>query len=609
MQTSPHTWRFFRSSGFYQVDLVTPSDLLALRQLDQKLWTALSCPTAGLELDARTVALLDADKDGRIRAPEILATIDWADALLKTPEDLMTGKDGIALTQIKDNTDDGKRIIAGMKTLLARLGKTESLTLADIDAAKVAADQDIPTSDANPLGKKTAAAHLALEAVRQKVDDYFTRARLIELDERGSVALNPQDAQLTAIGAAQIDDNNAAVAALPLAHIATGRPLPLRSGLNPAWTTRMLAFANDCVEPLLGPRDALSYADWQLISQKLAGHQAWLASQAAAVSDAGVFVEIEKLARIQRDLLRLLRSFVTFSDFYRGVDRALFQVGTLFIDQRSCELCVHVDDPSKHGALATTSQIFLAYCECVRRSTNEKRYIVAAITAGDGDNLFVGRNGLFYDRQGRDWDATIVKIVQHPISVRQAFFAPYRRVASLVQSQIEKLADARDKEVHAKSAATVSAPVPFDVAKFAGIFAAIGLALGAIGGAIATVVAAFVRLSWWQMPLALVGAMLAVSGPSMVMAWLKLRQRNIGPLLDASGWAVNSRARINIPFGATLSKLAKLPSGSQKNRLDPYATKSGMALGLVLAACVALGALAWYEGWIQRGLELLGLKG
>src|ERR1039458_2429258 len=65
-----HTWKFFRAGGFDQVRLETGADLMALDQLDQKLWVALACPTTGLEFDKVTLALIDTDKDGRIRAPE-----------------------------------------------------------------------------------------------------------------------------------------------------------------------------------------------------------------------------------------------------------------------------------------------------------------------------------------------------------------------------------------------------------------------------------------------------------------------------------------------------------------------------------------------------------
>ena len=58
-----------------------------------------------------------------------------------------------------------------------------------------------------------------------------------------------------------------------------------------------------------------------------------------------------------------------------------------------------------------------------------------------------------------------------------------------------------------------------------GIFAAIGLALGAIGTALASIAAALFSLAWWQFPLLFVGIFLCISGPSMFLAWLKLRRR------------------------------------------------------------------------------------
>ena len=62
--------------------------------------------------------------------------------------------------------------------------------------------------------------------------------------------------------------------------------------------------------------------------------------------------------------------------------------------------------------------------------------------------------------------------------------------------------------------------------------------------------------------------MLLISGPAMVMAWMKLRRRNIAPLLNANGWAVNASSKISIPFGETLTDTAKFPKMKLK---DPYA--------------------------------------
>ena len=141
---------------------------------------------------------------------------------------------------------------------------------------------------------------------------------------------------------------------------------------------------------------------------------------------------------------------------------------------------------------------------------------------------------------------------------------------------------------------------PFDIAKFAGIFAAIGMALGMIGTALASIFGGLIALKWWQIILVFVGIMLVISGPAMVLAWLKLRRRNIAPLLNANGWAVNAASKISIPFGETLTEMAKFPKMKLK---DPYAKKgiptwkkwmfSIIFVGLVGVALWLTNCLTW----------------
>jgi hypothetical protein len=223
--------------------------------------------------------------------------------------------------------------------------------------------------------------------------------------------------------------------------------------------------------------------------------------------------------------------------------------------------------------------------------------------------LIAGRNGLFYDREGRDWRATVVKVVEQPVSIRQAFWSPYRRIGAFIESQIRKFAASRDKDVEAKAttgltekaAAVEAGPAapaqPFDIAKFAGIFAAIGLAVGAIGTALAAAISGLFSLAWWQLPLAIAGILLAISAPSMLLAFMTLRRRSLGPLLDANGWAVNARARINLPFGGSLTHVAELPQGSSRSLADPFADKKRpwKTLLFLLAVAIAL-FVAWRRG-------------
>ena len=228
------------------------------------------------------------------------------------------------------------------------------------------------------------------------------------------------------------------IAALPLAHVQAGAALPLGAGLNPAWAARMATLRDAAVTPLLGARDALTEADWLALKDKLAPYVAWLAAKPDPAAEGDGVRQLERLAHYVRDLMPLANNFVAFRDFYTRQGKATFQVGTLYLDGRSCELCVAVNDAARHAALATLSRICLVYCDCVRGA--EKLSIAAAFTAGDSDQLMVGRNGVFYDRQGRDWDATITKIVDHPISLRQAFWSPYKRLARFVGEQLQKLA-------------------------------------------------------------------------------------------------------------------------------------------------------------------------
>jgi hypothetical protein len=101
------------------------------------------------------------------------------------------------------------------------------------------------------------------------------------------------------------------------------------------------------------------------------------------------------------------------------------------------------------------------------------------------------------------------------------------------------------------------------------------------------------------MPLGVLGLVLVISGPSMLIAWLKLRQRNVGPLLEANGWAINSLARINVPFGASLTRLGALPRGARVNMVDPFADKRRpWGLYLLLLIAIAAGVYHFFPGLI-----------
>lgn len=464
-----------------------------------------------------------------------------------------------------------------------------------------------------PAGDATAAAAAAVRAIKAKVDDFFGRCRLAAFDPRTVVLLNRKEEEYLAIAAKEMSISAAEVAGFPLAQVAAGKALPLKSGINPAHAAAVAALHANAVKPLLGDKSELTEADWIALLAKLGAFECWNAGKAGAVveklglkrvreilggkakeniaaliakdkalePESTSIANVEKLCRFVRDLHTLCINFVNFKDLYDGGTPAIFQCGTLYLDQRSCTLCLTVEDAGKHASMAGLAGAYLAYCDCVRKGTGEKKSIVAVFSQGDDDNLMVGRNGIFYDRKGRDYDATITKILSNPISLRQAFWSPYKKLVRMIEEQIAKRAAAADADATAKLAKTAETAAQADKAKPAepkkvdvGAVAAMGVAVGAIGTAMAYFLGLFKGIPPWQLPVIIIGLMLLISVPSLILAFMKLRKRNLGPILDANGWAVNAKAKVNVPFGTSLTGIAKLPPGSTVDISDRYAEKS-----------------------------------
>lgn len=701
-----HPWRFFRAGGADQARIDTADDLLHLRDLDQKRWVALACPTRGLEFDERTLDLIDLDRDGRIRAPELIAACEWVGARLKDWQPLLRGESRLAAASLSD-TEEGRALAEELQRTLALAGQAAPAERSDIGLDEIrerqshlvaerhngdgivpvaafedASDRALAQAIADALGAVAdaggepgidetriqaffdqaaavqawhaegeadcagrRAAAMAVQAVHDKVEDFFARCRLASYDASVAATLNATEPeQLKQHAAGLLSLESGPLKQLPAAPVAAGAALPLDARANPAWRAALAALREQAVRPLLGrDADELVEADWRALKEQVQACREWLKRQPtgpvaalgvealsalagaqpeaararllaqvvedrAAAPRHAALNDLEKLLLLQRDLLRLARNFVSFEDFYEGRG-AVFQAGTLFIDGRACELAVEVVDPARHAPIAGLAKAYLAYCECVR--LNQKRTIVAVVSAGDVDFLFVGRNGLFYDREGHDWDARIVKVIENPISVGQAFLSPYKKLVRLVEEQVAKRAAASDStqqgrlgqwagriatvDQPAAAPATTGAagvppaglpaglPVPgrrVDV----GTVAAIGVALGSISTVIVGIFGRFVDLGWW-IPLAVLGIVLSISGPSMLIAWLKLRQRSLGPILDASGWAINNRMKLSTRLGGSLTKRPQpVPHAVKLQEMRRTARDEGAPAGAPAAA-------------------------
>jgi len=701
-----HTWKFFRTCGLDQVAIRNGEDIAHLSELDQKLWTALSCPTKGVRLDAATLDLLDTDKDGRVRVPEVLAAIEWLSERLVSLDPLIGGTESLRLSAINASSSAGQALLANAKRVLANLGKKteEIITLSDVadvakrfsetrfngdgivpaDAAEddatrrviediiatMGAETDLggkpgvnqakldaffsaaraylawmEKTDASvlPLEEATESAYGVFMAVREKVDDYFARCRLAAYDGRAEGPLNRSEADYAALSSQTISDAAPALASFPLSHVAAGRDLSLMDGVNPYWESAIRRFKDLVVVPLQGADgESLSETQWEKLKATFGPYEAWIAARAGAeVASLGIgrlkelcageafarvseliamdgalavegtrLAEVEKLLRLNAHLATLLNNFVNMSRLYDPNACAIFRVGTLYMDARACSLCFHVDDLASHSAQAAASKCCLAYCSLARAGSKETRLICAAFTAGFSQTLWIGRNGVFYDRDGKDWDATIVKMIDNSMSLKEAFWDPWRKVAAMIGSQVRKVLGAKQEAalqgVSKKVEATVvlpsaqEPPKKVEGAALASSAAALGIAVGLISTAIGGVVSAVAGLPMWKTALGLVAVLLVVSGPAMILTWFKLRSRDLAPLLNACGWAVNRSLRLSIKLARLFTAEAVLPPGAERQLSDPYADDHTLRDRLIVwGFLVFLVAGLWMAGFLR----------
>ena len=705
-----YKWHFVNIGGSARVRINSGEDIAHLAELDPKMWTVLSCPTTGLEIDDKSLKYMDCDGDGKIRVNDVIAVSQWITSVLKDSDLILKGADSIDVNFINTEDANGKKLYSSAKQILENLGKegtvisladtaditaifaktrfngdgiiTESSTDdAELKAAITTAIATIGSvtdrsgaqginadliesfyknlndyvswTDAKveaPYGDKTDAVIAAYNALDSKVKDFFMRSKLSAFSPSSTASLDIQTSRIDAISAENLSTKNDEIAAYPLTHITGKSEIELNAAINPAWDKNF-----NVIKSVLDPSVTVITEDiWASIGEKFSAYNAWkngkagaaveslgmdaiknfiaqdkksvlleLVAQDAALKEESDNIEmVDKFLHIYRDFYKLLKNFVTFNDFYdkdRDI-KAIFQCGTLIIDQRECKFCMRVNDTGKHSASAAPSGMYLVYCDCTTKTKPAKLQIVAAVTVGDIGALSVGKNGVFYDNSGLEWDAVITKIVDNPINISQSFWSPYRRMATAIENLINKSAADKDAKMMANATANINAAPtktadqakaaaatpPFDIAKFAGIFAAIGMALGMIGTALASIFKGLFALNWWQLIILFVGIILLISGPAMVMAWMKLRRRNIAPLLNANGWAINATSKISIPFGETLTEIAKYP----KMKLDDPFAKKGLKTWqkwfLTLLMLIVVIAGLWIANVFSNINEKLG---
>ncbi|MBO5751945.1 MAG: hypothetical protein J6R80_06040 [Kiritimatiellae bacterium] len=506
---------------------------------DLKDWYALSCPVEGLRFDKRTLELLDTDGDGFIRSEEIRAALAFL------------AENGIGEAELFSPAADAQEKLDAVMQKIAALADAKPSE----DWQKAVDDWQSRGSEAQiaVCGDSTPEAFAALTAVEPIIDEFFTP---------------PAD--------------------LPLVTDEPDVVLPLAERINPKHIEAIRAFADLCVKPILGDLTFIDRTQWKKLKSAFAPFREWQASKPVPnAPEMTALVSEERLARYRLYLGEFLSNFIIMDRLYSGKGEAIFQTGVLRIDGKELNLCFHVASEAAHSALVGKSNCCVVYAKLSRPSEKLERIICAVVTAGTISGLYAGRNGVFYDRDGKDWQATLTRVVETQVSLAEAFWAPWRKFGETISDMVKKFLGSREAAAGSKlnsSVQVVTAGKAADKgaggAAFASSLAALGIGIGMLGAAAASVLAVVKGMGPWQIIASIVSIILFVSMPSVALTWFKLRRRDIGAILNASGWAINKQMRFSMALGRIFTKCARTS-----------------VWWLFVLAFVILASLATYTAW------------
>ncbi len=541
----------------------------------------------GKSVSEAGVVLPDADSSWQIRRflADILATVGG--------EPHPSGKEGVSAGKLELFLQQAQAAIDWW--ISARSGAEGSETI-------------------RPWGDDTAEAWKLYQELSAKIDQYFALCDAVGLDPRVASRVWPWGGALERLdfSSAEAVANNLALT--PLAPPDGGGRLDLKGEINPFYARSLRRFAELVLPPSPDGVRRLGRDLWQKIKSQFAPHQQWLAARPETALTAlkvemlehylnpeyekavralleqshgtAIVLDsvrlVEKLILYQACLLPLANSFVSFPDLYLAGRRALFEMGTLVIEGRHFNLCVLVRDRARHAAAVEQSNMFVLYVRITAGKGQELYELAAPVTWGGRSTLKVGGRGLFIDRDGGEFDAEIVQIVENPISLREMLTAPFRRLSATVTGRIEKMTgeakagleaqskDALDqmssgsKTGAAQGLAQPAAPQAASAVQAAGgLIAGGGIALAAVGSSTAYIITTVASLGWKTIVGIVAMALVGILSPVVSVAILKLRQRYISTLLEGSGWAFNARLRMTRRQARSITTRPPFPRGSQ----------------------------------------------
>lgn len=481
-----------------------------------------------------------------------------------------------------------------------------------------------------PFGDLTDNAAALVDELGPKIEEWFLQCALLETEGHRLQAIGATEDELRALMRADHATLHDHLARTPLAEPRVDAQLPLTTGINAVFSERMRELTEVVLTPVLGPEpEVLDQSGWDRVQAHLRRYRAWRAERPAepfhevparlleadVLEDLGARLgevvdidlsasdrlaaleDLEKLLLLCRSILALARNLVSFQALYDPERPALFQMGSLVIDGRRLDLTVRVRDRAKHKKVAEASETFLVYATIFDAAGKPAFEIAAPITAGQRGGLRVGKRGILLGRDGKEWDAEVVDVIEAPISIAEAVRSPFVRIGTFLSERIQALAastleSAQQTLTSGKVPAEAKAAPPAEAPRssFQNVAVMLSIATAALGSAAAFLLKVLAETNPLKLMGSLVGIVLLVAFASGFLGWLRLRRRDMSPLLEANGWAVNVPLALTRELGLLFTRRPALPG-------DPVV--SSRWRWILLLAFLLVTLLMWDEARLR----------
>ena len=477
--------------------------------------------------------------------------------------------------------------------------------------------EGIEKTDVMVWGKSTQEAYAAMVPLEKKLDQYFDLCALLIIAPETRTSSSDDKNLLDVMNDKAVRDY---ILAGPLSKPNADMLFIIDDKMNPAYYDDIIKFKNSVLAKIKTEKNSLSlsfeewkklkkdfslYAEWHnarkgvsvekielaRLEEYLKGAEAdklrdMIKKDMETAEELGQAGNLEKLILYHKWFFEFTRNFVNFDRLFSDEIVSLIQVGTLIMDERHFDLTMKVANREEHKKIAQKSNICVMYVSLASKKdgNSDSMELAVAVTSGCMSGLYIGKTGVFYTPDRREWDVKVMDFIQQPVSIWEALKMPFKKLGEFIGKQAEKLSSPSQGDIEAglnkslllAKQSMASDPAAAKVQQPGSLLGSgpmlilgSGVGLAALGSSFAFIVNSLKNVSFLQIISFLAAILLMILIPVFIVSMIKLKRRNLGIFLEASGWSINARLYLSRRMGILFTHTPPLPLDSTLRKNDP----------------------------------------